>query len=171
MAINGNTDIFVTTLDGAAPRRLTATPGVDTAPSFSPDGSRIVFESDRSGSEQLYIMNADGSGAQRISFGGARYASPAWSPDGGLIAFTRIAGDGLSIGVMTAAGTGERILTSGVQGEGPSWAASSRDLLFQGSDASGRTGLYTISVDGGAPNRIQTPQDGSDPDWSRAGEK
>jgi TolB protein len=171
MAVGGNTDIYLANVDGGAPQRLTGTPGIDTAPSFSPDGSRIVFESDRSGTEQLYVMNANGSEPRRISFGGARYASPAWSPDGELIAFTRVAGDGLRIGVTSPTGAGERILTQGVQGEGPSWAANSRDLLFQGSDAGGRKGLYVVSVDGGAPRRIQTPQDGSDPDWSTAGAK
>jgi len=169
MAVDGNTDIYALDADGGALQRLTNTPGIDTAPSLSPDGSRIVFESDRSGTQQLYVMNADGSAPRRISFGGARYASPAWSPDGELIAFTRIAGDGLRIGTVSPTGAGERVLTTGVQDEAPSWAASSRDLLFQRSDAAGRTALYVVSVDGGAPRRIVTPQLGSDPDWSTAG--
>jgi TolB protein len=169
MAVGGNTDIYATNADGGALQRLTTTPGIDTAPSFSPDGSRIIFESDRSGSEQLYVMNADGSAQRRISFGGARYGSPAWSPDGGLIAFTRIAGDGLRVGVISPTGTGERILTTGPQDEAPSWGASGRELVFQRSDASGRVGLYLVSLDGGVPRRIATPQDGSDPDWSSGG--
>ena len=49
MAVAGNTDVYVVNADGSAPQRLTSTPGIDTAPSFSPDGSKIVFESDRSG--------------------------------------------------------------------------------------------------------------------------
>ena len=138
--IGGNTDIYVANVDGSALQRLTSTPGIDTAPSFSPDGSKIVFESDRSGTEQLYVMNADGSDPRRLSFGGARYASPAWSPDGERIAFTRIAGDGLRIGVIAPSGSDERILTAGPQDEGPSWAASGRDVLFQRSDAGGPDG-------------------------------
>ena len=70
-------------------RRLTTSPGVDTDADFSPDGSKIVFESDRSGSQQLYIMNADGTNVRRLSFGGACYGSPEWSPDGEWIAFTK----------------------------------------------------------------------------------
>lgn len=166
MAVAGNTDVYSANVDGTALQRLTSAPGIDTAPSFSPDGTKIVFESDRSGTEQLYMMGADGSDPRRLSFGGARYASPAWSPDGERIAFTRIAGDGLRIGVIAPSGSDERILTTGPQDEGPSWAASGRDVLFQRSDADGRTGLYVVSVDGGNPRRIVTPQDGSDPDWS-----
>lgn len=168
MGVDGNTDIYVAEVEGGALQRLTHTPGIDTAPSFSPDGGRIVFESDRSGAQQLYVMNADGSSPQRISFGGARYASPVWSPDGELIAFTRIAGDGLRIGTISPAGAGERVLTTGAQDEGPSWSASSRELLFQRGEAGGRTALYVVPVDGGTPRRIVTPQLGSDPNWSTA---
>jgi TolB protein len=64
-------------------------PGIDTGGSYSPDGQRIVFESDRGGSQQLYVMNADGSDQRRISFGGGTYATPVWSPRGDQIAFTR----------------------------------------------------------------------------------
>ncbi|MEO8177082.1 MAG: Tol-Pal system beta propeller repeat protein TolB [Sphingomicrobium sp.] len=168
MAIDGNTDVYVANADGSMVQRLTSTPGIDTSPCFSPDGSRVVFESDRSGAQQLYVMNADGSAVQRISFGMARYASPVWSPDGERIAFTRIAADGMRIGTISPTGIGEQVLTSGGKDEGPSWAASSRDLLFQRSDAAGRAALYVVSVDGGAPRLITTPQIGSDPDWSTA---
>lgn len=165
MAVGGNTDIYSADVEGGAPQRLTGTPGIDTAPSFSPDGGRILFESDRSGSQQLYVMNADGSDTRRISFGAGSYASPKWSPGGEMVAFVRIAGDGLRVGVMSATGASERILSPGPNDEAPSWAASGRELLFQRTEH-GRTGLYLVSLDGGPPRRIATPQDGSDPDWS-----
>jgi len=63
-------------------------------------------------------------------------------------------------------GTGEKLLTSGPGDEGPSWAASSREILFQRSSADGRTGLYRVGIDGGDPRQLTVPQDGSDPDWS-----
>ena len=93
--------------------RLTNTAAIDTAPSFSPDGSRIVFESDRTGNQQLYVMNADGSGQKRISFGEGRYSTPVWSPRGDVIAFTKLYRGRFLIGVMRADGSGERILTEG----------------------------------------------------------
>lgn len=168
MVSAGNSDIYVVNSTGGFPRRLTSAPGIDTDPSFSPDGRRILFESDRSGSQQLYVMSADGADQRRISFGGGWYASPAWSPDGEMIAFTRRGADGLRIGVMDADGSDQRVLTTGPRDEGPSWAASSRELLFQRTDASGRSGIYRIALGGGQPRKVQVPQEGTDPDWSGA---
>ena len=67
---------------------------------------------------------------------------------------------------MNSDGTGERLLSTGPGDEGPSWAASSREILFQRSGADGRSALYRVALDGGDPHQLTTPQDGSDPDWS-----
>lgn len=165
MMLGANSDIYVASATGGNPRRLTISPGIDTDPSFSPDGSQIVFESDRAGSQQLYVMNADGSNQRRISFSGAWYASPDWSPDGKWIAFTQRSSAGRRIGIMKPDGTGERTLTSGPADEGPSWAASSRELIFE-RGAGNRSALYRLTLDGSAPRQASTPQGGSDPAWS-----
>ena len=166
MATGQNTDIYIVSANGGFPRRLTFSPGIDTDPSFSPDGNSIVFESDRSGSQQLYVMNANGSNEHRISFGGGAYASPEWSPDGKLIAFTYRGGNIRRIGVMNSDGTGEKLLTTGPSDEGPSWAPSSRELIFQRTGAGAHPGVYRLTLDGSPPRRIATPEDASDPDWS-----
>jgi TolB protein len=166
MVSGGNSDIYVVNSEGGIPQRLTTSPGVDTDPSFSPDGNRIVFESDRSGSQQLYVMNADGTGQRRISFGGGWFAAPDWSPDGQKIAFTRRGSDGLRIGVMNADGSDQRVLTTGPRDEGPTWAPSSRELIFSRTEPTGRSGIYRQSVEGGQPRKVTIPQEGSQPDWS-----
>jgi TolB protein len=101
-----------------------------------------------------------------MSLCGGLYAAPSWCPDGEWIAFTRRGQDGRRIGVLKADGSGEQTLTSGPGDEGPSWAASSREILFQRTAANGRTGLYRVALDGSEPRQLATPQDGSDPDWS-----
>ena len=166
MMTGPNSDIYIVGSGGGPAQRLTTSPGVDTGPSFSPDGSRIVFESDRGGSQQLYVMNADGSGQRRISFGGGWYGAPEWSPDREWIAFTRRGQDGRRIGIVKPDGTGERTLTNGPGDEGASWAASSRELIFQRIGAGGRSTLYRVALDGSEPRQMTIPQDGSDPDWS-----
>ena len=164
--MNGaNSDIYVASAEGGLPQRLTTAPAIDTDPSFSPDGTKIVFESDRSGSQQLYVMNADGSSQRRISFGGGRYAAPEWSPDGNWIAFTRRDPGARRIGIMKPDGTEERLLTRGPTDDGASWAASSRELVFQRSEGA-NSRLFRVSFDGSEPRDIAIPQNGSDPDWS-----
>jgi TolB protein len=168
MMLGPNSEIYVAGAEGGPAQRLTYAPGIDTDASFSPDGSKIVFESDRSGSQQLYVMNADGTGQRRISFGGAAYAAPEWSPDGQWISFTRRDPGGRRIGIIKPDGTDERLLTSGPGDEGASWAASSRELIFQRSDALGRSSLFRMTLDGSQPRNVVIPQGGSDPDWSGA---
>jgi TolB protein len=169
MQAGANTNIYVADSNGGPAQRLTASPGVDTDPSFAPDGGQIAFESDRSGNQQLYVMSADGTGQRRVSFGGGWYAAPVWSPDGEWIAFTRrIPGASSRIGVIKPDGSGEKLLTDGSLDDGPSWAANSRELLFQRVGPDGRPSLYKVTLAGDAPRRVATPQDASDPDWSGA---
>jgi TolB protein len=151
--------------------RLTNSNAIDTSPSYAPSGNRVVFESDRGGTQQLYTMNADGSGVQRISYGNGRYATPVWSPRGDLIAFTRIHQGTFYIGVMEPDGSNERMLTSGYLVESPTWAPNGRVLAFfrqDGPNSSGqsRTKLYTIDLTGFNERLVQTPTDASDPAWS-----
>jgi TolB protein len=166
MAISGNTDIYrISSAGGGTPQRLTNGPGIDTGGSYSPDGSRIVFESDRSGAQQVYVMNADGSNQQRISFGGGRYATPEWSPRGDQIAFTKIAGN-FKIGVMTPSGGGERILTDSWQDEAPSWSPNGRVIqFFRTAQGTGKTSVWQVDLTGVNERRIPTPIEGSDPAW------
>ncbi len=167
MAVDGNTDIYVVDSNGGYPRRLTSAPGIDTSPSFSPDGRQITFESDRSGTQQIYVMNSDGSIQHRISFGGGSNSSPVWSPDGDRIAFSRWTGANIAIGVMSPTGGDEKILTSGWQDEAPSWSPDSEWVMFQRTQQGAGTGsLHMVSVGGGEPKAVATPQPAADPSWS-----
>ena len=123
-------DIFRVDLASRSSQRLTNSGSIDTSPCFSPDGSQIVFNSDRGGSPQLYVMGAGGGAARRISYGSGQYGSPVWSPRGDLIAFTRIGGSGFSIGVMQPDGTGERILTQGFTVESPTFCPNGRVMAY-----------------------------------------
>ena len=140
-------------------------PGVSVSRMLSPDGSQIVFESDRSGSQQIYIMNADGTGQRRLSFFGGRAATPEWSPRGDQIAFTHIAGD-FNVAVMSPNGRNMRTLTNGWQDEAPTWAPNGRILQFFRTERnSGKTGLWQVDLTGENLRRLPTPVDASDPAW------
>ncbi len=164
---NGNSDIYVMDLRSRQMKRLTTDPAIDTAPSFSPDGKQITFESDRGGSQQIYIMNADGSNQHRISFGAGRNGTPVWSPRGDLIAFTKQDAGHFDLGVMRPDGSGERLITSGWEDEGPTWAPNGRVLMFTRDLEGGRGAqIWSVDVTGRNERRVLTPGDASDPAWS-----
>jgi TolB protein len=162
---NGSANLYTMDLRSRSVTRLTNSSAIDTGASYSPDGSQIVFESDRGGKQQLYVMSAGGSEPNRISFGDGSYSTPVWSPRGDLIAFTKQSGGQFSIGVMKTDGSGERILTTGFHNEGPTWAPNGRVLAFF-SEQGGSSKLYSIDLTGYQNQPIPTPQSASDPAWS-----
>lgn len=165
---DGNSNIFAMDLRSRSTTRLTDSTAIDTSPSYSPDGSQIVFTSDRgggSGRSQIYVMGADGSSPHRISFGDGVYSTPVWSPRGDLIAFTKQSGGEFQIGVMKTDGSGERILSSGFQQEGPTWAPNGRVLMFF-RDSAGGPKLVSVDLTGRNEQQIPTANYASDPAWS-----
>ena len=165
MAIGGNTNIYRVSAQGGPSQQLTDTPGINIGGSYSPDGRKIVFESDRSGSQQIYVMNVDGTEQHRISFLGGRAATPEWSPRGDLIAFTHIAGN-LRIAVMTPQGQEMRYLTDSWQDEAPTWSPNGRVVqFFRTTRDSGHTAIWQVDLTGRNERRLPTPVDASDPAW------
>lgn len=140
---------------------------IDTSPCFSPDGSQIVFTSDRGGIENIYIMGRDGSNPHRVSFGGGKYSQPVWSPRGDLIAFTKMQGGVFYIGVMRPDGSDERLITSGYLVEAPIWSANGRVLMYAKEERKGRAQLYAIDLTGRYEHKIKTPREASDGAWSQ----
>ena len=78
---NGNYEIMIVELEGHSlsnPSTLAANEALDYDPSFSPDGSRIVFTSTRSGNSDLWVMNSDETGIRQLTFHPMVDRRPQW---------------------------------------------------------------------------------------------
>ena len=98
---------------------FTSFPGLETAPSFSPDGSRIAFSWDNGTSSRagrpgydLYVKAIGSETVLRLTNHPSDWISSTWSPDGTQIAFHRLAGDDNGIYVVPALGGPERKLVA-----------------------------------------------------------
>jgi Tol biopolymer transport system component len=80
-------NIFIATGDGKSLKNLTGPSGSDGRYDWSPDGKRIVFETDRDGNPEIYVINIDGSGLTNLTNNPAIDRWPTWSPDGKYIVF------------------------------------------------------------------------------------
>ncbi len=133
--------------------------GLDHGPQFSPDGRRIVFASDRSGSREIWVADADGQNAVRLtSMGASLTGTPRWSADGQWIVFDSYPDGGGDIFVVSPSGGTLRRITSASSSEAvPSWSRDSRTVYFA-SDRSGAWQVFKKSVLGG--DEIQVTRNG-----------
>jgi dipeptidyl aminopeptidase/acylaminoacyl peptidase len=82
------TNLWLAAANGSQkPRQLTTTEKHDRHPRWSPDGQRILFESDRSGENQLWIIDLSGGEARQLTTISSEASNGIWSPDGRWIAF------------------------------------------------------------------------------------
>lgn len=162
----------------AAAQRADA-PFTNINPSWSPDGTRLVFESRRHpGRTEIYVINVDGTGERRltVSDSSVENTHPSWSPDGTTIAFDSNRDRSWNIYVIGADGGNARRVTSATGPTSPSfarhpeWSPDGRLIAFD-SDRDGNGELYVIRPDGSGLHRItNAPGNDSHPMWTNLGE-
>lgn len=135
------------------PRAITFGPGNDQVPTWSRDGRRIVFFSDRSGVDQLYVLDLATRRHRQLTFGPARHNSASFAPDGKRIAMMRAEPNGKAdVFVLGLPDRLVRITRTGPQFGTPMFSPDGRTLLFQMPTPAGSR-LFLAPADGSAEPR------------------
>jgi len=145
---------------------LTTYPGIETAPTLSPDGSQVAFVWDgpRQDNYDLYVKLVGPGEPHRLTNGPERDDSPAWSPDGSRIAFLRVRGerDG-EVWVMPALGGAQRRIAPFQlfvlrRYHDIDWSPDGKWLAVSGNPSpTDDAGLWLLEVDGDRRRRLTTP--------------
>ena len=173
-----NTDIYehVVVYAGTGPslemsRKLTKHSSIETEPVLSPDGNKLAYISDRTGSPQIYLMDLSTKKSTRLTNKGKYNTSPAWSPDSSMIAYTSLVGGKTAIfrvGADDPLGFANQVSPKGMQAESPVWSSDGSLVAFQAKKGMDWKIYYVLSS-GSSAQRLTSSVDGvneTSPSWN-----
>ena len=151
------------------PKQLIGSTRDDGHPQSSPDGRRIAFASNRSGSYEIWVAERDGQNPVRVtSTGRGENAWPTWSPDGRFIAFNSDVSGNWAIYVVDSHGGKPRALApSPAEDAAPTWSPDGK-WIYCHSNRGGSLQIWKIPAQGGNPSQV-TRKGGRKPAVSQDG--
>lgn len=174
--------LFIAKGDGTAPRAVLSMPGRDYNASFAPDGTWIVFTSDRAGTAQIFRVRPDGSGLQQLTDGQFFNDQGTLSPDGNSLAFVSDRGGRANLWLLDIGSGAFTKITQLAAGDfRPAWSPDGTWLAFS-SDRDSRhpkftftslhsTEIFIIRRDGSRLRRLTMLDSfAGSPAWSTDGE-
>ena len=172
IAFESGGDIVVANMDGTGRRQLTSGTASDIQPTFSPDGTRIAFQSLAAGGSvvELVVMDADGAHRTTVATNAAAIAVGqmtsiewrlvSWSPDSRLLTYTGLVEGRPQIFVARADGSGSTLVgDTGLEGQDPAWSPDGARIAFRGGRYDKDRGVYVMNADGSGLRRVTEPRD------------
>ena len=152
-------------IDAETGESVQATTGLSpkTAPRFSPDGTRVLFESEG----DLFVVELAGGATRRLTTHPSRDHDAEWSPDGRSIVFVSDRAGRTDLWIMSASGEREalrRLTDDSASESDPEFAPDGASITFSATRPDEHyfsSGLYSVPAGGGAPSRL-TPRDDRD---------
>ena len=175
---NAKPDLYMKSVDGVAVTQLTSDPASDVQASFSSDGNRVAFASDRGGNWDIWVISTHGGQPVQITSGPADEVHPSWSPDGSQLVFCSlpVRGGQWELWMTDAtAGGSQRFIGYGLF---PEWSPTSDKIVYQRAREQGSRwfSIWTLTLVDGDP-RYPTELAASAreamilPTWSPGGEQ
>jgi len=136
--------------------RLTDDGGSDINGTYSPDGRRIAWETDRDGGFQIWVMNADGTDARPVTEGPAIHGWPQWHPDGSRLVYWGYDGETRAYTIETAAldeGDVRVVAESSEALDRPAYDPTGRHIAWA-AQTDGNWDIWVLEGDATAPRRL-----------------
>jgi Tol biopolymer transport system component/C-terminal processing protease CtpA/Prc len=166
IAFDWHGDIWVAPVEGGRAERVTQDPADEEKPAWSPDGSAIVFSSDKSGNRDLFVVTLKTGAVRQLTFHSSDDDAPAWSPDGKWIAFQSNRDSNLDLPLNNGVwdlwrmpaegGTATRVTR--FRGENPAWSPDGKTIAYDRYSSGygdGEHNIFVIASDGsGRPLEI-----------------
>src|SRR5687767_9481087 len=157
--------------------QITDSPGEETMPALSPDGTTVAYAAKVNGSWDIFSQRVGGRNRVVIAGDPNRdETGPAFSPDGQRVAFFELDDDG---GIFVAGATGESVRRLSDSGFHPAWSPDNKQITFSTEEIynpysrSGSSELRAIDLESGAVRSITEPAnfDAAQPSWSPSGRR
>ena len=161
--------IFVIQAGGGRPYLVSGRAGLNTCPSYSPDGREIVCALSLDGNPEIYLLDARGGTPNRLTNSRAIDTSPCWAPTGREIAFTSDRAGTPQVYVMDREGGNVRRLTYDVDyTDSPAWSPRGDRIAFVARTAAGFD-VYVCAADGSGTRLVVSGASNENPRWSADG--